>query len=108
MAAVRCPGEVAFNLEIEDPLASYGDASEFGGLSGTYVVRLGERSSCEAGSDADLPTLRSSIGAFTRLWLGVAPASGIAMTDRLCGPDHLIEQLDAVLRLPEPQPDWDF
>lgn len=108
VAAVRCPGEVAFNLEIEDPLASYGEASEFGGLSGTYVVRLGERSLCEAGSDADLPTLRSSIGAFTRLWLGVAPASGIAMTDRLFGPDHLIEQLDAVLRLPEPQPDWDF
>jgi hypothetical protein len=48
------------------------------------------------------------VGAFTRLWLGVRPASGLAITDDLCAPPALLDQLDRVLRLPEPKPDWDF
>jgi len=52
--------------------------------------------------------LDASVGAFTRLWLGVRPASGLAITDDLAGPDDLLAQLDASLRLPTPQAGWSF
>jgi hypothetical protein len=42
------------------------------------------------------------------LWLGVRPATGLAVTDELSGPPELLEALDWVLRLPDPKPDWDF
>jgi hypothetical protein len=38
----------------------------------------------------------------------VRAASGLRLTDDLDGPPALLEQLDHVLRLPEPHPDWDF
>ena len=37
------------------------------------------------GRDETLPTLTCSVGAFTRLWLGVRPATGLAVTCRLAG-----------------------
>jgi hypothetical protein len=42
------------------------------------------------------------------MWLGVRPASGLAVTDELAGPPALLEQLDDVLLLPTPRPDWEF
>ncbi len=60
------------------------------------------------GADPALPTLAASVGAFTRMWLGVRPATGLAATDDLFGPQELLERLDRVLRLPDPKPDWDF
>ena len=64
--------------------------------------------SAEPGRSETLPTLAASVGAFTRLWLGVRPAFGLAMTDDLRGPAALLEALDRVVRLPEPEPDWSF
>ena len=78
------------------------------GVAGEYVVTLGKSSECETGSDASLPTLRTSVGAFTRLWLGVRPASSLNITDELQGPQELLEQLDETLRLPEPETGCDF
>lgn len=51
--------------------------------------------------------LAASAGAFTRLWLGVRPATGLAFTDSLAGPPGLLEVLDGILRLPDPKPDWE-
>jgi hypothetical protein len=65
-------------------------------------------SGLESGRDASLPTLRAGVGAFTRLWLGVRPATGLAVTDRLVGQRELLAGLDEALRLPDPRPDWDF
>ena len=50
----------------------------------------------------------ASVNAFTRLWLGVCPATGLSVTDGLEAPRELLEELDVVLRLLDPQPDWDF
>jgi hypothetical protein len=101
--------EVRFNLALSDPIARFlGDDAPWRGLSGDYVVTLGPSSGAEIGVDADLPTLTASVGAFTRLWLGVRPASGLAVTDALFGPPELLEALDWALRLPDPKPDWDF
>jgi hypothetical protein len=101
--------EVRFNLELGDPIGRYldGDAL-WRGVAGAYRLVLGPRSSAELGLDAGLPTLRASVGAFTRMWLGVAPATGLAVTDELRGPEDLLAKLDTAFRLPRPSPDWDF
>ncbi len=102
-------GEVKFNLHLSDPIVRYLEESEsWRGCAGEYVIALGSTSGATRGSDTKLPTLKASINAFTRLWLGVQPASGLAITDELSGPPELIEQLDQVVRLPIPKPDWDF
>jgi len=100
---------VRFNLTLDDPIGKFLDEdSPWQGIGGQYVVTLGPESSAETGYASDLPALEASVGAFTRLWLGVRPASSLAMTDQLRGPEALLAQLDRVLCLPEPKPDWDF
>jgi hypothetical protein len=101
--------EVRFNLALTDPIARFLDkGGPWRGSTGDYVVTLGPSSGAESGTDAALPTLTASVGAFTRMWLGVRPATGLAVTDELSGPQALLEELDLALRLPDPKPDWDF
>jgi hypothetical protein len=102
-------GEVRFNLELQDPIMRFlDDSAPWRGIGGSYVVTLGSESGSEQGHDNNLPTLKASVGAFTRLWLGVRPAYGLAVSDDLAGPPELLEQLDAVVRLPAPVIDWGF
>jgi hypothetical protein len=105
---LRCD-ELRFNLKLTDPIERYlDDDTPWRGVGGDYVVALGPSSGAEPGVDDGLPTLTASLGAFTRLWLGVRPATGLAVTDELDGPPELLERLDWALLLPEPKPDWDF
>jgi GNAT superfamily N-acetyltransferase len=99
-----------FNLELDDPIESYlGEDASWRGLRGRYVVTLGPRSGAAEGHDEALPTLRASVGAFTRLWLGVQSATSLSVTDGLKGPPALLQELDGLLRcLPAPKWDWDF
>lgn len=98
-----------FNLHLSDPIEQYLDAkSVWRGCGGTFTVTLGEESAAETGATKSLPTLDASVNAFTRLWLGVRPASGLAITDDLSGPESLLQQLDEVFRLPVPLHDWEF
>ena len=107
--ATRLPREVRFNLDLEDPIERFLDVSSpWRGVSGRYVVTFGPISSVTPGRDSSLATLHAGVGAFTRLWLGVRPATGLAVTDLLAGPPQLLAELDEALRLPEPRPDWDF
>jgi hypothetical protein len=102
-------GEVRFNLSLTDPIERYLDESvSWRGVAGEYVVTLGRDSGAEVGRDATLPTLRASVNVFTRLWLGVRPATGLSISDELQGPPELLEALDDVIRVPQPKPDWDF
>jgi hypothetical protein len=104
------PGdEIRFNLKLNDPIVKFLDKkSKWRGISGNYVITLGPSSHAKKGNSSSLPTLHASVGAFTRMWLGFRPASGLAMTDELSGPQDLLEKLDWALRLPDPKPDWDF
>lgn len=110
VAATSVAGEpVRFNLKLTDPIERELDAgAEWRGVGGGYVVTFGAESSARPGSEDGLPTLRAGVGAFTRLWLGVRPATGLAATDDLEGPPELLAALDRTLRLPTPKPDWDF
>jgi hypothetical protein len=104
-----CGPPVRFNLSLRDPIEPLlDDDHAWQGVGGDYVVTLGEESSAASGTDPALPALEASVGAFTRMWLGVRPATGLAITDDLHGPDDLLAALDGILRLPEPKPDWDF
>ncbi len=100
---------VRFNLALHDPIEKYlSEDAPWHGISGEYIISFGKESSVEVGSDASLPTLTAGVGAFTRMWLGVRPASGLAMTDELAGPDELLAALDKAFMLPTPHPDWEY
>ena len=101
--------DLTFNLELTDPIAAHvEDGSRWRGVAGDYVVTLGERSNAREGRDPSLPTLRASVGAFTRVWLGVRNASTLALTDDLHGDPDLLRDLDRALRLPQPYIGWDY
>lgn len=110
MAQTHLQGDkVGFNLRLSDPIDSLLDEkAPWRGLTVNYVVRLGPLSSIETGIDETLPTLVATIGAFTRMWLGVRLATSLAITDQLSAPQELLEKLDWILRLPEPKLDWGF
>ena len=100
---------VRFNLELTDPIEKYVDADAvWRGVAGEYTVTLGEESEAKRGINSALPTLKASVNAFTRLWFGVRPATGLAITDDVNGSPELLAQLDRALRLPQPLPDWDY
>lgn len=110
MARTHLPGApVRFHLHLDDPIAGFLDQdAPWRGTSGDYVVTLGPESEARPGEDARLPTLRASLGAFTRLWLGVRPATGLAVSDDLRGSPELLAALNETLRLPAPKIDWDL
>jgi hypothetical protein len=101
---------LSLNLLLTDPVEDYllDSDAEWKGVGGSYVVRLGPESSASQGTNENLPILEASVGAWTRMWLGVRPATGLAVTDDLSGPETLLEQLDEVFRLPSPRINWEF
>jgi hypothetical protein len=109
IAATRLPGEVVrFNLVLSDPIGKYLREHSWQGIGGKYLVELGPTSVARAGAADGLPTLSASVGAFTRLWLGVAGPQALALTDDFNGPPELLDALTRVVRIPTPHPDWDF
>jgi len=98
-----------FHLTLTDPIQNYlNEKGSWNGCQGEYVVALGRESYAEKGRAMDLPKLTTSVNAFTRLWLGVKPATGLALTDDLSGSPGLLKQLDEIFLLPRPLPDWEF
>lgn len=109
LAKTRLPApDVKFNLTLTDPATRYLAGESWQGIGGDYVVTLGESSSASKGRDASLPTLEAGVGAFTRLWLGVRPASSLAITDEFRADPALLAALDRTVRLPRLHLGWDF
>ena len=104
-----CCDTLRFNLVLDDPISRYLDENmPWPGTGGQYVVTLGRSSAAERGAERALPTLTASVSAFTRMWLGVRPATGLGVTDQLQAPPELLERLDAAFRFPVPKWDWPF
>ncbi len=100
---------VIFNLKLSDPIEKYlDDEFSWRGVGGDYIISLGEQSSAEIGYNAELPTLETSVGVFTRMWVGALPASTLVTSGELSAPDTLLKSLDEIFRLPVPSPDWMF
>ena len=109
MEKTHLRSEVTFNLELSDSIQKFlSKGQPWQGVAGEYVIKLGSPTSAERGIDKSLPTLKASVNSFTRLWLGVQPASGLAVTDDLAGPNELLAQLDNAFCLPIPRMDWEF
>jgi len=110
LALTHLPGPaVTFQLDLNDPISALlPDDSWWQGCGGSYIVTLGPESSAIRGERADLPILRASVNAFSRLWLGARSAPELALTDDLTGPPELIQQLAISALLPRPNPDWAF
>lgn len=109
LAQTNLSSGARFQLDLTDPIADYlPPAAAWRGVAGRYVVDLG--SPCSACPDADphLPVLRASVGAFSRLWLGVRSATSLSWTDDLTGPEDLLASLDRAFLLPPPASDWDY
>jgi hypothetical protein len=105
---LRC-GELTFNLTLRDAMEAFLPAdAPWRGVGGEYVVTLGKTCGVEKGTVGDLPVLKASVNAFSRMWLGVRPATGLAATDEIAGPPELLEELDWAFRLPAPKRDWDY
>ena len=110
IAAVSLPGSpLTFQLRLTDPIGRYlPDDAPWRGEGGDWLISLGPTSSAKRGSDPSLPVLEASINAFSRLWLGVLPASTLQVADDLRAPASLIEALDDRWRVREPCLDWDL
>jgi len=102
--------EFSFNLKLSDPIESYLDSSsEWQGISGEYIITLGQNSFCENGKNKKLDTLHTTVNGFTRMWAGVLPASSLIISEDFSANENLIQKLDyAFASLPKPHPDWDF
>ncbi|MCX6094468.1 MAG: hypothetical protein NTY63_06585 [Candidatus Bipolaricaulota bacterium] len=110
LAVTHLPaGPVRFNLELSDPIESALPArSPWRGVAGSYVVTLGPESGAERGANPALATLRASVNAFSRTWLGVRSPTSLSWTDDLEAPPALLGSLDRALCLPAPACDWDY
>ncbi|MEQ8693562.1 MAG: GNAT family N-acetyltransferase [Pseudomonadales bacterium] len=98
---------IAFNLVLDDPLDAFAQ-EEDEPLGGEYVVHLGADASAVRGRDPQLPQLKASINALTRLLIGVASAEQLALTDEFTAPPDLLATLSQALRMPKPVPGLDF
>jgi len=100
---------VSFNLRLTDPITSFlARDARWKGAGGDYVVTIGRESSASRGTKRSLPTLVATVNAFTRMWLGVLPATTLAVTDRLSGDARLLARLDEAFLLPKPHLNWFF
>jgi predicted acetyltransferase len=105
---LRCQ-DLRFNLSLTDPIVAYlDDSAKWHGTGGDYAVTLGRECAAEPGMAEGLPTLRASVNAFTRMWLGAVPATGLSVTDALEAPPKLLEALDWAFCVPAPHFDWPF
>jgi len=110
VALMHLPGvDLHINLQLHDPIAEYlPEGSAWRGLGGEYLLHLSETSWIEPGHMESLPTMTATMGAFTRLWLGVSTPSGLAITDHLAAPGQVLTALDRAWRPPQPHIDWDL
>jgi hypothetical protein len=110
LKGTHLPGiSLRFNLSLSDPISSVLPASQpWRGVGGDYTVALGEVCEVSPGHATSLPEIKTTVNAFTRMWLGVRPASGLALTDDLAAPPELLSALDWAFRLPKPLIDWAY
>ena len=105
---LNCP-DYEFNLQLTDPIEKYIDNKfSWKGISGNYIIHLGKKSFAEKGFNKKLPVLKTSVGAFTRMWLGILPATALSFSDEFATSEKLLKFLDKAFLLPVPKTNWSF
>jgi predicted acetyltransferase len=101
--------DFSFNLQLTDPIGKYvAEDVKWKGITGDYVIKLGKDSSAKKGKQPNLPTLKASVGAFTRMWFGIMPASSLVYSDGIDASEKLLMKLDRAFLLPDAHVDWGF
>ena len=102
--------QLQFNLDLTDPIENFLKEVDIDwkGISGKYHVQLGENSWAKKGFKKSLPTMKASVNAFSRLWLGILPASTLSVCEDMSAPVTLLNKLDDLIKLPPPKVDWLF
>lgn len=101
--------ELSFNLELTDPISQYLEGeSQWRGIGGKYTVSLGTKCSAAVGHKVGLPLLQASVGGFSRLWLGCASATAIAVSGEIEAEQDLLDAIQKCLSLPLPKTGWEF
>ncbi len=101
--------DFSFNLQLSDPIGKFiPEDIKWRGIAGNYVISLGKKSSAKKGNQKDLPILKASVGAFTRMWFGIMQASTLVHSDGIEAPEALLKKLDKAFLLPEAHVDWGF
>ena len=111
IAATHLPSRptLSFNLSVDEPIGRYLDKQQsWQGIGGDYTVHLGETSEAVSGHQAGLPLLKANTNGISRLWLGCASANRLATSGEISAKQDLLDQLDSTLKLPLPQPGWEF
>jgi len=52
--------------------------------------------------------MEASVGAFTRMWYGIMPATSLVFSDGLIAENELLNKLDTIFRISKPHTDWEF
>jgi hypothetical protein len=105
LSALRLPaGKIRFNLDMIDPIEGFLPVgSAWRGVGGEWIVTLDEKGSgAVRGSDGELPVMRTSVNALTRLVFGAATPRWLSATGEIQAPADLVCRLDEILRLPVP------
>ena len=71
-------------------------------------MNLGIDSSAKKGKQKGLQILKASVGAFTRMWFGIMPASSLVYSDGVKASEELLKKLDKAFLLPPAHVDWGF
>ena len=100
---------LSFNLSLTDPIKAYLDSEQpWQGIAGEYTVHLGPDCQAQIGHSKGLANLQASVGGFSRLWLGCASATAIAMAGEINATQELLDTLEKTLSLPLPRTGWEF
>jgi hypothetical protein len=94
---------VSFNLRMFDPVTQFltdRTSGTWQGIGGDYTITVAATSRVTPGHQDGNSLLTCDVGAFSRLWFGVCPASSLELTDRFEAPTGLLGELDRALRLP--------
>lgn len=110
VGAMKCCGPpVSFNLELTDPIEKYlPKKSSWRGISGNWIIRIGENSSATLGSDPALQTASCTVNDLSRIWFGSSTAESVSVTGDFRSDPELIQAIDRVVCIPTPVVDWDF
>ena len=110
VGAMKCCGPpVSFNLELTDPIEKYlPKKSSWRGISGNWIIRIGEDSSATLGSDPSLQTASCTVNDLSRIWFGSSTAESVSVTGDFRSDPELIQAIDRVVCIPTPVVDWDF
>lgn len=112
VAALDAVAELDLDVVLTDPVDAFVPrGSAWSGVGGAWRLELRSNGSVAAplaAPDGSRPTLRCSVNAFSRLWLGVRPPTRLQGTDVLEADDGLLAALERCLPLPLPDVGMDF